>query len=468
MNGSVAGVEARSNAVPWGSAIFLRARAGGRGPVSNSRPGVFQRLVGVLLLVALSTIPILGSRAPLLLAFGALSSIWIVPRSIADRRLSLLTLALLGSTAVGTYNVFARGLNASIAFADPSFRIMLYVSALLALIAIFKLSARDVLLGGALGVGVLWFHNPSDSSFASLWKYGIGVPIALILLAHFDTMPAAVRRTAMLVMAGLAFVSALLGFRSLALFLLVSIVFCWIQTRIKQRPGSRVLIGTMVSVSVAVVAIAAVPSLAATGLLGGRIEASFAKNEVVSRNPLLGGRAELPISIATVMEAPFLGQGVLPLASTDLVSQATRVSQYVGVNVGAGAIRVWINPATGVVNAHSVIMEMWIVSGIAGMFSGVLILLLVGRALLSEVRSSKPTNVGWVLLCFIIAWDLLFSPLLTGRDILIGMVVVLGILSLESSSENRETMSAPTRVSTGSAKIAFSNRRRSRASGGWA
>ncbi|MHB1490639.1 MAG: hypothetical protein ACYCTH_09090, partial [Cellulomonas sp.] len=176
-----------------------------------------------------------------------------------------------------------------------------------------------------------------------------------------------------------------------------------------------------------------VPALGTSGRLGPAIQASFLANAQVGGDPVLAGRSEFPVLLATVMERPIVGWGQVPYASSDILTSAGKIAETFHMNVGGATLGTWINPVTGEVSAHSVLMQLWIVSGVLGLALGLLIVLLLMRAILNGTRSAD-LNAGLLFLHVCLLWDMFFSPMIGGRDLLLASAIAMILESRPSGA----------------------------------
>jgi len=96
-------------------------------------------------------------------------------------------------------------------------------------------------------------------------------------------------------------------------------------------------------------------------------------------------------------------------------------------------MRTWVGPESEQITPHSVVMELWVSSGVAGLVLGLYLLWL---AVLLAFRSlGDPTvSAAGVFIGLVCIWDLMFSPMISGRDLLLAGVAFL-VLSRRAAQD---------------------------------
>lgn len=383
--------------------------------------------VGVALLFLLGAMPIPAAGGSLLYPaaiFAAIPAIRLVSTRLQQLRLPLIALGV--AAASGMLAAVVYGVEPSELLQHPAIRILACLMVVVTIWDSFGLSSGHVVAVAAGCTVVHWVPGYWDQGFDSLWKYALGTPLAiLVLIATQRWAPNRVLITAMALLV-LTLLSLLAAFRSealqLAMVLGIALTAGWNGT-----PNERLRRVLTVGAVSTIVMVIVVPRVAETGIFGDRVDASFRADEAISSNPLLGGRVELPVSLATFEEEPFLGQGKIPKLTTDLLFQASSIAQSLGVQVTPTTIRAWSIPQSGQVSAHSVIMQMAIVGGLAGLVVGVYLLGLLCRGVL-RWAVHDPRSSAQILLMAVAVWDMAFSPMLTGRDLLIASALLIAVL----------------------------------------
>jgi hypothetical protein len=167
-----------------------------------------------------------------------------------------------------------------------------------------------------------------------------------------------------------------------------------------------------------------VPSLAKSGLLGDSIAESFIRNSLVSGvNPLFAGRPEIAVSLSTASLRPIMGWGEMPPATPAIILRAASIARSLGINVNSITLNDWA--PDGRVSAHSEFMQLWITGGVAGLLMAILILAALLRFLF--VGGIAERDIVTLYLCMQVSWDLLFSPLAYGAEVLLLTAAFLSV-----------------------------------------
>jgi hypothetical protein len=262
--------------------------------------------------------------------------------------------------------------------------------------------ARLTVLVYALGflVGVAAFgEDPAN------WKFSLSVPVTLLVLSLPQVHGRAKFETIALV--ALAAVSALNDARSGAAMMLIAATLV-ITQRVGFSGGGRrsmlLILGRLALVAVA--GFYSVQALVLDGALGEAAKDRTVEQIQTSGSVLVGGRPELGASIALIAHQP-TGYGAGALASPSDIAVAKEGMGRLGYDPDNGYVEIYMF-GTGF-EVHSLLGDLWILFGLAGMLLAVAVL---GFALLglAHALSRRVATGALVFLVIRCVWDFAFSP----------------------------------------------------------
>lgn len=259
----------------------------------------------------------------------------------------------------------------------------------------------------------------TTGSFENLWKYGIGFPVALVLIGFLSGVTQ--RRWILSgVLLVLAVVGAAADFRSYALICAASAGVVLINGSRDPKKAARRALASVVSIVVIGFALLA---LVERGVFGSEVAARSARQ--FGSGPLgilLGGRTESPLAIAAIAQRPLAGWGTEQALTQSVVADGQALARLLGVADPAAVLPLWIR-AGGRVSLHSVLLTSWVEGGVVSalFFIAVLIGLVAFLLKGSSIHSALLT-----LVCLQASWDLLFSPWSDNRGVFLGLVLLFG------------------------------------------
>jgi hypothetical protein len=269
-----------------------------------------------------------------------------------------------------------------------------------------RLLVAAVVTGVAVG-GVLFSGVPTSSA-ADVWKYAVGGPVSVALLAVCDVRwRAGSRRPMFLVLAVLFAVDVLLDFRSLALFtLLTAVLFSTAAGR--GAPASRFRTGLR-GIALSMLVVAGFFAAAQVGWLGERTTSQVRQDSANVYELAVNLRPEVLQSIYLISRRPLVGYGSQPtLDSVTFAGSLRFVSQH-GVKMNINLKRGWQRGVSPGVVQHSMLFGTAVMAGILAVPFWLFLWLIGVRAAIDATRlRSSPLLVFWTL---VVLWDSLFSPL---------------------------------------------------------
>jgi hypothetical protein len=259
---------------------------------------------------------------------------------------------------------------------------------------------RMMLFAAGLAVGGIaqYFFSPSIYAGEFPWKFGLGGPITLLLalLAQSERTP---RGRALLLLALACGANLMFGFRSMAAFCFVTVVFV-----LGQERARRVKFHTLV---LAFTATAYAMSqlygcLASEGVLGDDAKQKYEMQSAGEFGLVLGARVELFASTQAVIDSPLIGHGswAKDFKYVDVLNE--RLADF--------GYELTTDPDNELVPSHSYFMGAWVESGIAGALFWLWIFVVVLGAFRSSLIDGGGVPILAVFLGTQLVWNIFLSP----------------------------------------------------------
>jgi hypothetical protein len=259
-----------------------------------------------------------------------------------------------------------------------------------------------------VAVGGLLFSGVSAWSAAEIWKYAVGGPASVAVLAVCDVRwRAGSRRPTFLALAVLCAVDVLLDFRSLALFsLLTAVIFS--TEAYRGAPSSR-FVAALRSIGLSTLVVAGFLMAAQIGWLGERTTSQVRQDSTNVYELAVNLRPEMLQSIYLISLRPVVGYGSQPrLDSVTFAGSLRFVTQH-GVKMNINLKRSWERSVSPGVVQHSMLFGTAVMAGILAVPFWLFLWRAGVRAATDATRlRSSPLLVFWTLM---VLWDSLFSPL---------------------------------------------------------
>lgn len=279
----------------------------------------------------------------------------------------------------------------------------------------------------ATAASYLLFGSEDDraSSLSDLWKFSIGVPATIGVIAVLITSKWS--RFAPIAMIFMAAVSLSLNFRSLALVSLAAAALSFFFAKARSRAaGLRAVAAVVVLAMIAML----LPRLLVSGVFGDEVRVRTARQLSSGAGLLLGGRTEPPLSIAAILRHPLIGWGSAQNIDRDTVSQGQAIAKSVGMVDPNTYLNYWIR-SDGRISLHSILLGSWAEGGVV---AALLPLLLIGLFVWGALRSRGYLAPLAILVSVQGVWDLMFSPWSDNRSVLLAASAALVILVLAERS----------------------------------
>ncbi|MFT3945113.1 MAG: hypothetical protein QM705_15000 [Ancrocorticia sp.] len=282
-------------------------------------------------------------------------------------------------------------------------------------------------IGIAVGLGMLATNILNKSAISSVnpWKFGISLPLSVIILAYV----AGSRRwqTTVIALLALGAVNVLFDSRSAfatcVLAALLMLAQRWWGRADASTVRSRAISLFLVAVTSAAVLYQVTSHLLMSGFLGEEAQQRSIAQQELAGSMIVGGRPEMAATWALMQHRP-AGFGSGANASTLDVMVAK-----------AGMWKINYQPDNGYVERymfgrgielHSAIGDMWAYYGLVGLACGILIVILIAHALFVRLATGTASGLIIFLSCTTL-WNLLFGPLWETSRML---AVILGLILL--------------------------------------
>lgn len=272
-----------------------------------------------------------------------------------------------------------------------------------------------------LSVVALGLMTTHSTVISTLWKYGAGYGICLLVLSLLTF--GSRTRAGYVVGIGLAVVSFALASRSLGGAVALAVV-ATLGHRLLGR--GRKLGSVPLLAAGAVTALLLIPSLVSSEVFASSAQ-RFAEGAQYNDNLILAGRVEPPAELAAISVSPVWGFGLNGPVTGEVLSRALGIAQAWGYKTN-GAMESWWFQG-GTVYTHSLIASGWItgglVVGLCGLAMWVLISLVFVTALVRSTEVALPlvSQLLWLQS----GWDLLVSPPSVGTLSVVGFSLGLAV-----------------------------------------
>ncbi|MBT4770601.1 MAG: hypothetical protein HOO00_08800 [Rhodospirillaceae bacterium] len=278
--------------------------------------------------------------------------------------------------------------------------------------------------GVTIGYFLIYLFNPGEQMEEDPWKFGLGLAVTL-LFCNIASIKQIYRTgllpiLCMLVPAALSLAQAS---RSLAGISFLATVYVFFQFYIGGRQA-KARLTPMKTVMLVAAAIGGVLVLlevygfvASQGLLGREAQYKYEMQSQGEFGILLGGRAEIFVSIQAISDSPIVGHGSWA-KDPRYAAMLLKLENY-GYEISS------LSMESGLIPSHSHLFGAWVEAGILGAIFWLWVIFLIMGVMvkLSIVRESLSPLVAFAGL--LLLWDVLFSPFGAERRILIPFYLVI-------------------------------------------
>jgi hypothetical protein len=291
------------------------------------------------------------------------------------------------------------------------------------------LSARFVVVMFALG----WMANSLyyfEQATANPWKYAFSLPVTLLVLALVTRRAFAIQAT---LLVALAIVGITLDSRIYAAFCLFTLFFLLASKAWPRLVGASVRTRRSIAIlSVGGLALATYvigTRMLTSGLFGSSMQYRAMAQISEGGNLLFGGRPEWFASSALMISNPAgYGPGAIPSQDDVGIAQSGLSALHIQIADNQYFTRYMFGNEF---RLHSVLADLWVSWGFAGLATGIfLALLLVGSLARFFTAGNAPTWAVFLVIGGV--WFLFFGPLYSNYPQIVFSVSVIGLLRLSS------------------------------------
>jgi len=288
-------------------------------------------------------------------------------------------------------------------------KILLTLTHFTTIALLIRQSQRRLILYGVglvLG-GVLTFFIAPDRFAADYpWKFGLGLPITILVCLIAGMVPRRSQVAAVTMLAAIGAINLFLGFRSLGGVCTAAAIYSYFQLSPRLangRPRKLQKVWTVAGLAAGVWGISAVYAHGAQSGWFGEIERE--KYEFQSSGAggvLLGGRSDLLASSVAIFDSPLLGHGSWakdPMYNVILFESMAEL----GYESMGGETE------DGLIPSHSYLFGAWVESGIVGAMFWSWVLWLTASALI-RASGREPLFPLFAFIGILLIWNVLFSP----------------------------------------------------------
>ena len=294
---------------------------------------------------------------------------------------------------------------------------------------------RVVLFVAGLAGGQIagYFVAPGEYALAYPWKfgYGMGINWILVLLAVGLMTRLQARRTAGLVLLGIAAVNIAFDFRSAAgtAFLAACVLFAQQRHRTghtrKRLPRWRYLMLGMIGLLGAGAILQIYEYSVQKGWAGENARAKYERQTGGDFGLLLSGRGEILASSIAVIDSPLVGHGSWA-KDCKYTSLYTEIRERAGHNVGQ-------EKDISLITAHSHLVGRWVQGGPVGAIVWLWVLRIAARGLMTLDAARHRYSPLIAFFAIALIWDVLFSPFNGFTRFMTPFYIVVIMISITSS-----------------------------------
>ena len=263
-------------------------------------------------------------------------------------------------------------------------------------------------LGLAVGQFCKFIFFPNDFSVGEPWKFGYGVPLTslVILLANFCYTKQ--RPFLMyLLLAGISLLNISLGFRSLGLIIIATMIFLLFSTTNKKKVSTshrfQIVYKYLGIFSLFFLAFLFYSFVVSSYYLGENAQEKFSVQSSGDYGLLLGGRTEFFASSQAVIDSPIIGYG----SWAKNAYYASLMSYEIDLR---GYYKNYSIYEKEEIPTHSYLMGAWVEAGILGAIFWFFIIKKLVNALNKTLFSENPLKVLIFFSLINMMWAILFSP----------------------------------------------------------
>jgi hypothetical protein len=288
-------------------------------------------------------------------------------------------------------------------------KILLTVTHFATVALLIRQSRRRFILYGtglALGGVLTFFIAPSEGVTDVPWKFGVGLPITILVCLMAGILARRSRIAALAMITAVGAISVYLSFRSLGAVCAASAIYSYFQLSpqlAEKRLRKLQAVLAMVGLAAGVWGISAIYTYGVQrGWLG---EEALQKYEMQSSGDggvLLGGRNEFLAAASAIVDSPVIGHGSWAKDPKYKAILYDRLADLGYRNMGAEL-------ESDLIPSHSHLFGAWVESGIMGAVFWCWVLWLTGSTLF-RASGREPLFPFFAFIALLLMWDVLFSP----------------------------------------------------------
>lgn len=285
----------------------------------------------------------------------------------------------------------------------------------------------DRTIGISIGLGLLMTNilNGSITSSENPWKFGVALPLSVILLSISTGFRRWQWTLAVLLLLG-ALNAGLDSRSAFATCILAALLYVAQRQWSKRSRGSiwaRALSLLLVGIAAATVLYQVASHLLMAGYLGGDAQQRSIMQDELAGSMIVGGRPEMAATWALMQSRPAgFGAGAIP-SNQDLMVAKSGMWE-INYQPDNGYVENYM--FGGGIKLHSVVGDMWAYYGFAGVALAVLISVLLVHALFIRLAMGTASGLVIFLICTAL-WNIPFGPLWSSTPILavtIGLALI--------------------------------------------
>lgn len=344
-----------------------------------------------------------------------------------------------GALSLGWY-ILAAGVDSSPPFQRTNVILIANLLSIAAYLTITKQSTNKIaslIVGHCAGWTVVPIVVPSSEtagSFGDLWKFGIAVPVTVVLLSGVISYSRGRSWIPAAALCVIAVVSIFLNFRSHGLVCIVAAA-AFLSSGMNRSPvRSRRARGIVAQISVfalLVLPVSLLPGWMEAGWFGPAVQEK-ALSQADDGPALLAGRTEPALSYVLIKARPVFGWGEGQNIPDELVAEGRDVLASVGFRNADATYRGWYRNGD-TVTVHSMLAQSWVEGGLV---AGVFLVALLIYGSFTAIRYKGPLSLLLYYLASQMIWDTLFSPHTSFTAILWGMAAALFVSASSEKAPN--------------------------------
>lgn len=281
--------------------------------------------------------------------------------------------------------------------------------------------------------------QPDPYLIIDIWKWGLAMPTTIAVVILLGNKNIKIKSVALVLAILLTVVHFVLGYRSLAIILGATLMAAAFHSvaALRQSKKSRVLFGNsnlirflVTMLSLGVLLIGLYDSLSTSGALGEQARLKSQLQVADSGTSLLSGRSELPMTLSSIWDSRFIGDG----SFSPPPPKSYEVGAAFYETVGFQAVGQRYEQRT--YSYHSELFGMTAENGILASGFWLALIFFCLQNLGGYLKSAIKKTPLIPFLAVISIWDALFSPFGADRRMFIALSIVSIYILMKEGPEN--------------------------------